>query len=242
MTCRATRNRLSAYRDGGLSGAESQAVEAHLFRCQACGDRWRSLVDTLDALAAAPRLRCPDGVAPRVLTRLEVESRGPGLALLYRPMWADRPLMLPSLFPAALLFLIVISGALALSSDPGPLPPVVTRTLPSPPQWVPPVPSWGTEVNPLMPSAEVTAPRLRAAFPADALAEMDEGTVFVQTVVARDGSVSTVTLLEGDRALAEPLLQALRLQRFEPGRFRGQPVAVSVYRLISRMDVRAPIT
>jgi anti-sigma factor RsiW len=242
MTCRATRTRLSAYRDGGLSGAESQAVEAHLFRCQACGDRWRSLVETLDVLAAAPRLRCPDGIAPRVLTRLEVESRGPGLALLYRPMWAARPLMLPSLFPAALLFLIVISGALALSSDPGPLPAVATRTLPSPPQWVPPVPSWGTEVNPLVPSAEVSAPRARAAFPADALAEMDEGTVFVQTVVARDGSVSTVTLLEGDRALAEPLLEALRRQRFEPGRFRGQPVAVSVYRLISRMDVRAPIT
>ena len=31
-------------------------------------------------------------------------------------------------------------------------------------------------------------------------------------------------------------------ERYEPGRFRGRPVAVSMYRLISRMEVRAPIT
>jgi len=60
--------------------------------------------------------------------------------------------------------------------------------------------------------------------------------------VARDGSVSTVTLLGGDLAQAGPLLEALRRERFEPATFRGRPVAVSLYRLISRMDVRAPLT
>ena len=52
--------------------------------------------------------------------------------------------------------------------------------------------------------------------------------------------VSAVTLLDGDSRQARPLLDALRRERFEPGRFRGRPVAVSVYRLISRMEVRAP--
>jgi Putative zinc-finger/Gram-negative bacterial TonB protein C-terminal len=242
MTCRAVRNRLSAYRDRELAGAEAQAVEVHLRGCGACEERWRSLGETLDLLAEAPRLTCPDGIASRVLTHLEVESRGPGLALLYRPMWADRPFMLPSLLPAALLLLMVVSAAVFLSNDPGPLPPVATNTLPAPPQWVPPLPSWGTETNPLVPSDEVAIPRGRAQFPAQALADMSEGTVFVQTVVARDGSVATVTFLDGDRAQAGPLLEALRRERFVPGRFRGQPVAVSVYRLISRMEVRAPIT
>ena len=51
-----------------------------------------------------------------------------------------------------------------------------------------------------------------------------------------------VTLLNGDSRQARPLLDALRQERFEPGRLRGRPVAVSVYRLISRMDVRASIT
>jgi hypothetical protein len=61
-------------------------------------------------------------------------------------------------------------------------------------------------------------------------------------VVAPDGSVSNVTLIDGDLAQAGPLLEAMRRERFEPGRFRGRPVAVSVYRLISRMEVRAPLT
>ena len=242
MTCRAVRARLSAYRDRALAGAVAQEVESHLHACRACAERWQSLSEACDALADAPRLACPDGIAARVLTRLEVESRGPGLALLYRPMSAARPFMLPSLFPAAFLLMMVIGAALALSGDPGPLPPVVTRTLPPPPTWAAPVPSWGTEALPLVAMAEVSPPRSRFAFPADVLAGMEEGTVFVQTVVARDGSVSTVTLLDGDGAHAGPLLEALRRERYEPGRFRGRPVAVSVYRLISRMEVRAPLT
>jgi hypothetical protein len=242
MTCRAVRGRLSEYRDRALTGAVAQAVESHLHGCRACAERWRSLARALDALAEAPRLPSPEGIASHVLTRLEVESRGPGLALLFRPMWAARPFMLPSLLPAAFLLTIVITGALALSGDPGPLPPVVTNTLAPPPAWVAPAPSWGTEILPLVASAEVSAPRSRAEFPAELLADMREGSLFVQTVVARDGSVSTVTVLDGDRAHAEPLLEALRRERYEPGRFRGRPVAVSVYRLISRMEVRAPLT
>jgi hypothetical protein len=38
------------------------------------------------------------------------------------------------------------------------------------------------------------------------------------------------------------VLEALRQQRFERVRYRGRPVAVSVYRFLSRMDVRSPIT
>ena len=61
--------------------------------------------------------------------------------------------------------------------------------------------------------------------------------------MARDGSVAGVTVLGGATPLTEePLLEALRQQRFEPVRYRGRPVAVSVYRLISRMEVRSPRT
>ena len=56
-------------------------------------------------------------------------------------------------------------------------------------------------------------------------------------MVARDGSVSAVTVLGGDSELARPVVDALRRERYEPGRFRGRPVAVSIYRLISRMEV-----
>ena len=76
----------------------------------------------------------------------------------------------------------------------------------------------------------------------EVLAGQGEGSLFLETVVARDGSVAGVTLLEGDAGLEQPLIEALRQQRFEPVRYRGRRVAVSVYRLISRMEVRSPRT
>jgi hypothetical protein len=123
MKCRRVRSRLSAYRDRDL-GSEGQLVAAHLAGCAPCAEQWRLLTFALDDLAESPRLRSPEGVASRVLARLEVESRGPGLALLFRPAWAARPLMLPSLIPAAFVLASVVAVALSLSQDPGPLPPV----------------------------------------------------------------------------------------------------------------------
>ena len=49
-------------------------------------------------------------------------------------------------------------------------------------------------------------------------------------------------MIEGDSAGAAPLMEVLWRERFWPGHMNGRPVAVSVYRLISRMDVRAPLT
>jgi hypothetical protein len=106
------------------------------------------------------------------------------------------------------------------------------------------VPPSGTEGNPLFPSAEVTTPRVtdRRAFDATTLADSTEGSLFFETVVARDGSVSDVTLLDGEPQKAAAIVDALRQERFEPARLRGRPVAVSVYRLISHMEVLASVT
>jgi putative zinc finger protein/TonB-like protein len=243
MTCRGVRQRLSAYLDGELRPAEAGRVGLHLEACVECATRWRGLRSALGALSALPRLEGSDGISARVLDRLELERRGPGIALLVRRWGTARPLIIPSLLPAALILIVVLAGALALDrvNDPGPLPEVAARGGGSE-TWSMSAPS-GSEGNPLFASAGVTAPRARGtALPDHVLTEMAEGTLFVETVVARDGTVSTVTLLNGDSDQARPLLEALRRERFEPGRLKGRPVAVSVYRLISRMDVRASIT
>ena len=143
---------------------------------------------------------------------------------------------MPSLLPAAVVLLSVLALVLGLGGG--------LAGGPSAGTWTRGLPPSGTEANPLFPSAEVGFPRVR---PADAFAEgvleqLSEGTLFLETVVARDGSVSTVTLLDGDSERAGPLLEALRRERFEPVRVRGRPVAVSVYRLISCMEVRSPAT
>ena len=81
----------------------------------------------------------------------------------------------------------------------------------------------GTEGNPFFPSALVALPRGREGqgLPVQVLASMDEGSAFFETVVARDGSVSMVTLLEGDSTRTKPLVEALRRARFEPVRVRA---------------------
>lgn len=239
MTCAAVRRRFSALRDGQLEGVRGAAVRAHLESCAGCGERWRSLSQALDSLAQAPRIEPPESLAAQVLGRLELERRGPGLALLFRSWWAARPLIFPSLVPAAAVVLAIL-GTAVLLDRPEPLPEVYWR--PGTAAWdVPFAP--GTEQNPFLAGAGIATPRDRGqALPAEVLAQLADGTFFLETVVARDGTVVGVRLLEGDEDEARDLVKALRRQRFEPARYQGRPVAVSVYRLISRMEVLAPLT
>ncbi len=239
IACRSAQRQLSAYMDGDLGAGSARLVAAHLETCRACAARWRALRAAVEMLAEAPRLECREPIAARVRDRLDVEIRSAGLALILRPTWKARPLIFPSLIPAAAVLSVVLGVAFALDRDPEPLPAVATRGAES---WGPTGAS-GTESNPVFVSTEVSAPRVRtAAAINDLVAAVGDEQIFLETVVARDGSVSTVTLLGGDSQQAGPLLEALRHERFEPGRRHGRPVAVSLYRLISRTDVHAPVT
>jgi hypothetical protein len=234
MNCVRVRRRLSEWLDGELEPAAACGVQSHLAECPGCARRAEELRAVSGLLAELPRLAAPEPVAARVLDRLEIEAgaRRPALAVLFRGFATARPLMLPSLVPAALVLVGVLAGILALDS--GPLPEV--RLAPG--AWGA-VPASGTEGNPLFPSSGVDFPRERAALDLspEVLAGRGEGSLFVETVVARDGTVAGVTLLQGDADGEEPLLAALRQQQYEPVRYRGRLVAVSVYRLISRMSV-----
>jgi hypothetical protein len=238
MTCAGVRRRLSEWLDGDLEASASRTLSAHLESCATCSRRAEQLRALSGLLAELPRLEAEPVEAP-VALRLELAagSRRPALAFLFRGMAAARPFILPSLVPAGCLLLLMFGALLVV--DPGPLPEV--RLAPG--AWTS-VPASGTEANPLFPSAEVLLPQQLAALalPPEVLAGHGEGSLFLETVVARDGSVAGVTLLEGDAGLEQPLIEALRQQRFEPVRFRGRRVAVSVYRLISRMEVRSPRT
>jgi hypothetical protein len=238
MRCGRVRRRLSAYLEGDLGAAEARDLASHLAACLDCGRRWASLRRAVSLLASAPRFAPPERIASRVLDRLEVETRGPGLALLFRSAFKSRPLMLPSLAPAALVLVSVLAAALALDRAERPEESALKSAAAT---WEPRLPASGTEANPLVLSAGVSLPRSRGSS-SEALADLGEATLFVETVVARDGSVSLVRLLDGHSKRTESVLDVLRQERFEPGRYRGRPVAVSVYRLISSLEVRPPLT
>jgi len=235
MNCRRVRGRFSEHRDQALRAADARDVSAHLEACFQCAAAWRSFNDDLDLLSETPSLEATGEIAARVLDRLDM-GRQPGLALVYRSFGMARPLMLPSLVPAAFVLVAVLSGALALDRV-GESPTVPTSASLS--TWDAFLPPSGTEGNPLFSMSEVSPPRMRSSetVPRYLLDHPGQGTLFVETVVARDGSVSAVTVLGGDSELARPVVDALRRERYEPARFRGRPVAVSIYRLISRMEV-----
>jgi hypothetical protein len=234
MTCRDVRSRFSSHRDGELPIEEARGLEAHLTSCAACEGRWRDYACALDGLAGLKPPQPRESVVSSVLASLEVETRGPGLALIFRPTWAARPLILPSLIPAAMVLMALLSGVLLLNGEQLPAVYEAGRG------WKP----YGTDANPLFPMEGVTVPQPPEddVLSSQMFAGLAEGELFVEAVVGSDGRVSTVTLIEGDSELARPYLDALRHERFLPGRFRGRPVAVSVYRLISTMEVRAKIT
>jgi Putative zinc-finger len=236
MSCRVVKRRLSAYVEADLEAGESKRVAAHVLECAACASRLRLLRRNMDAVGELPRLASRESLVARLLDRVEAERRGPGLAV-FRTFLASRPLILPSLIPAMFVLVTVLSGAILLdggrersfsfaegASD--------GRSGDS-----------GTESNPLFPSSDVGLPRVRGRRLVGVdVSETGEGTFFLETVIARDGTVSAVTLLDGDSSQARPIVDALRRERFEPVRLHGRRVAVSVYRLISRLEVRAPLT
>jgi hypothetical protein len=236
VSCNGVRARLSEWLDGELRAQAAGEVSEHLAACAACARQADELRALSGWLSELPRLEAAEPVASSLALQLELAggARRPGLALLFRRFSAARPFIVPSLLTAASILLLAFAGILAL--DPGPLPEVRKGAA-----WdVAPVS--GTEGNPLFPSAEVGLPQQRAALAPEVLAKEGETSLFLETVVARDGSVAGVTVLQGDERDEQPLIDALLQQRFEPVRYRGRFVAVSVYRLISRMEVRSPRT
>jgi hypothetical protein len=242
MKCRTVRSRLSAYRDGELPAETTREVSLHLGSCEECATHLRRYREALGQLSALPRLACEESIASLIQTRLEVETRGPGLTLLFRPVMSSRPLFLPSLVPAVLVLLVVLGGVISLDWEADRLPAVYVRNTGH--SWNVPVPPSGTEGNPLYPCETDSLPRTREGDPMlrQALGEMTQGTFLVRTVVARDGRVSAVSLVDGDFYQAAPIMDLLRHQRYEPSHVKGRPVAVSFYRLFSSTEVRAPIT
>jgi anti-sigma factor RsiW len=240
VICAAARERLSAYLDRELGPRELGDLSRHLEGCPACTREEEALRRAAELLAALPRESASPAIAPSLLHRLEVERRGPGLRMLFRPAWKARPLILPSLLPAALVFLVAIGGGLWVEQRLArPVPAV-----PSGPAWSARSAPFGSENNPALPTAGILAPQPLpgGGAPTALPASGGEDAVLFEAVVARDGRVWSVIPLGAGDGVTEVLLRQLRAERFAPGRAAGRPVAVMIYRLFSRVEVRAGTT
>jgi len=228
VSCASVKQRLSAYLDDDLGRDEGRSLAEHLAGCASCSDLWRGLRSSLHVLRGLAPLVPPESWLSQVMARLEMERRDPGLSWLFRRGWAGRPLLVQSVLAGAIVCGLGLGAALVLDAVP---------SLLKGHGW-----AWLGAPEPLPPVADVSVPRLRDAALADDFVPPHEDSLFFETRVLQDGRVGEVTLLDGRIADAAPLINALRRERFEPARYKGRPVAARVYRLISRLDVRAPKT
>jgi len=247
MSCSRVRSELSEYLDGDLSGVRLHSVSAHLDTCTTCARHLDELRLSSELVGALPRVACAEALAPMVLDRLEVESRGPGLALLFRSAWAARPLIFPSVVPAAAVVACTLSLIFMIARED------VRASWGNKQAWDNSQAS-GTDLDPYAPIGGVSAPQattgradggLGSAYLEEAMALMPdplEEQIFVEATVTRDGRVLDPRLLQGAPHLAAPLMQAIRYQRFQPGREEGRAVAVRTFRLFDSVEVRAPLT
>jgi len=68
--------------------------------------------------------------------------------------------------------------------------------------------------------------RVQPLYPAEARKEKLEGTIALNIVIGRDGSVQSMRPLNGPDVLARAAMDALRWWKFEPYRINGRPAAV----------------
>jgi TonB family protein len=74
--------------------------------------------------------------------------------------------------------------------------------------------------------AKLITHRVEPTYPPEARAEKLEGTIAIDIVVGRDGSVVSMHALNGPDVLARSAMNALRWWKFEPYRINGEPAIV----------------
>lgn len=63
-------------------------------------------------------------------------------------------------------------------------------------------------------------------YPQDAKDEHIQGTVRLEAIIGRDGSINELKVLSGDPLLVDAATQAVRKWRYKPTTIQGQPVEV----------------
>jgi len=66
--------------------------------------------------------------------------------------------------------------------------------------------------------------RVQPIYPAEAREKGIEGTVKLKVIVGKDGSVTVVSIVEGDPLLSPAAIEAVRQWRYEPWQLNGQPI------------------
>ena len=82
------------------------------------------------------------------------------------------------------------------------------------------------DAEPPMPAKTNSVP----VYPQEARAEGKTGTVILKVIILADGRVADVQVMRGDEPFVSAAVKAVKAWRYEPARYKGQPI--TVYRII----------
>lgn len=238
ISCSQSFEWLSAYVDQELDDNEVVLARAHLAGCAACRGRLEAIARLGEEIRRGTPVAVSPGLVAGTIERAHALRASSWLPRLRRLAANPEPVLSGMAGVAATATLIaMLLIALALPPGRPAVPAAVMRV------WLQqPV---GSDANPLLVGHVIEPPRARLqdGSVSPALLAGGDALYTLSAVVTREGRVARLDVLRGsgDRRLLGPLLDAAVATRFEPVRYRGNPVAVNVVWLLAHTSVRPKV-
>ncbi|HVI09938.1 MAG TPA: anti-sigma factor [Candidatus Binatia bacterium] len=222
LRCAEARNLMSPYLDGAVTGAEMQALQAHMNACDRCAQEYRSLRQTQRLVVNMGRVNPPAdlGLKLRLAISREGEqarrARFEGLRL--RVENAVHAFMVPA--TAGLVCALLIFGIItAILATPGPL-------------------QANTQDVPLMLN---TGPELEQSVFGSTLSSMNTDSLVIEAYVDKNGRVEDYKILS-DPGDSEQLLPEVKrmliFTTFRPAMNMGHPISSRAVLSFAKVSVR----
>jgi hypothetical protein len=231
LTCRGVGRRLSAFHDGELGLGDRLAVRVHLETCRACAvklQRFHELGEELRGLVPVARLSVEQAVSLKELVIGQVQAeRDESVGARFGRMFEDMHLVWAGVGAtfASVACSVIMLGLLQFAGpERGDSLAGILSALTYPEIQLPRV------VDTAMPTILVTET------PGD-----DELVFALSGIVTREGRLTDVEMLSATEHAVPAVpgvLDDVSSARFEPARFDGAPVAVSMIWLLARTEVR----
>lgn len=222
MDCAHARGLLSPYLDGAVTGAEMQALQAHLESCDGCSREYQLLRQTQQLLTSVRRVREPADLGLKLRLAISREaslSRRPRYEAL-QMRWQNtlHAFMVPA--TAGLVCALLIFG-------------LVTAILATPGQL--------QANNQDVPLVLNTGPELQQSVFGTTLSSMNDDSLVIEAYVDKNGRVQDYKILSDPGESQELLPQVKRMlifTTFRPAMSMGRPISSKAVLSFSRISVR----
>ncbi|HZW94979.1 MAG TPA: zf-HC2 domain-containing protein [Candidatus Eremiobacteraceae bacterium] len=222
MKCAQAKGLLSPYLDGAVTGAEMQALQAHLDRCPACMREYKLVRQTQQLLTSVARVKQPADLGLKLRLAISREA-----ALTRRPRYEAlrmrientlQAFMVPA--TAGLVCALLIFGLVtAILAIPGPL----------------------QANNQDVPLVLNTGPELQQSVFGTTLSSMNTDSLVIEAYVDKNGRVQDYKILSDpgeSQALLPQVKRMLIFTTFRPAMSMGRPISSRAVLSFSRISVQ----